>query len=73
MPLRPPRRPAGGGGGSDGEATVRCGRCSRPLLVDEVRFAGWQGPPERLICPVCDATVVIDVYRAAIRGVRKVI
>lgn len=56
-----------------GETTVRCSQCSRPLLVDEVRFEGWQGPPERLICPVCDATVAIDVYRAAIRGVRKVI
>ncbi|HEY2302483.1 MAG TPA: diadenylate cyclase [Acidimicrobiales bacterium] len=57
----------------DAETTVRCDQCFRPLLVDEVRFAGWQGPPERLVCPVCDATVVIDVYRAAIRGVRKVL
>jgi hypothetical protein len=56
-----------------GETTVRCAQCGRPLLVDEVRFDGWEGPPERLTCPVCDATVMIDVYRAAIRGVRKVI
>jgi hypothetical protein len=57
----------------EGETTVHCGRCLRPLLVDEVRFAGWRGRPERLSCPVCDAAVVIDVYRAAIRGVRKLI
>jgi hypothetical protein len=57
----------------EAEATVRCDQCFRPLLVDEVRFAGWQGPPERLDCPVCNAAVVIDVYRAAIRGVRKVL
>jgi hypothetical protein len=54
-----------------GEATVRCERCGRALLVDEVRFAGWRGGPERLSCPVCGAAVVLDVYRAAIRGVRK--
>jgi hypothetical protein len=57
----------------EGETTVHCAQCFRPLLVDEVRFAGWEGPPERLTCPVCDATVIIDVYRAAIRGVRKLI
>jgi hypothetical protein len=54
-----------------GEATVRCERCGRALLVDEVRFPGWRGEPERLTCPVCGAAVVLDVYRAAIRGVRK--
>jgi DNA integrity scanning protein DisA with diadenylate cyclase activity len=54
-----------------GETTVRCGRCGRALLVDEIRFPGWRGGPEQLTCPVCGAAVVLDVYRAAIRGVRK--
>jgi hypothetical protein len=54
-----------------GEATVRCERCGRALLIDEIRFSGWRGGSEQLSCPVCGAGIVLDVYRAAIRGVRK--
>lgn len=54
-----------------GERIVPCPRCEQPLLVDEVRIAGWMGDPERLPCPVCNQEIVLDVYRAAIRGVRK--
>ncbi|MGH9243939.1 MAG: diadenylate cyclase [Acidimicrobiales bacterium] len=54
-----------------GEAIVPCTRCRQPLLVDHVRFDGWRGGPERLPCPVCGNVIVIDAYRAAIRGVAK--
>src|SRR5205823_2262845 len=54
-----------------GETTVCCPRCERPLLVDEIRFAGWEGDPEHLPCPVCATELVLDAYRSAIRGVRK--
>lgn len=54
-----------------GERIVRCPRCEQPLLVDEVRISSWESGPERLPCPVCNQEIVLDVYRAAIRGVRK--
>jgi DisA bacterial checkpoint controller nucleotide-binding len=54
-----------------GERTIRCPRCKKLLLVDEIRFERWQGGPERLPCPVCAEEIIIDAYRAAIRGVRK--
>jgi hypothetical protein len=54
-----------------GETEVVCPVCTKPLLVDEVRFDGWTGGPDEQRFPVCDAVVLIDAYRAAIRGVRK--
>ncbi|MCU1456864.1 MAG: hypothetical protein JWL73_956 [Actinomycetia bacterium] len=56
-----------------GEAEVVCPVCAKRLLVDEVRFDGWAGGPDEQRCPVCDTVVLIDAYRAAIRGVRKVL
>ena len=53
------------------EATRRCEQCGQVLVLDETRFDGWEGDPERLPCPVCGSPVVLDAYRSAIRGVRK--
>ncbi len=54
-----------------GETDVVCAVCRKVLLVDAVHFDGWAGGPDEQRCPVCDSVVVIDAYRAAIRGVRK--
>ncbi|HSL57125.1 MAG TPA: diadenylate cyclase [Acidimicrobiales bacterium] len=59
--------PIGSAAGSIAE--VRCPRCEVLLLVDIVHFDGWDGPPERLTCPVCEHEVVVDEYRAAVGGV----
>jgi hypothetical protein len=54
-----------------GETGVQCAQCEKELLVDEIRFAGWAGEPERAPCPVCGYVLSFDAYRSAIRGVRK--
>lgn len=46
-----------------------CRRCRSSLLVDVVDIPGWAGGPEHLECPVCGGPIVVDVYRAALRGV----
>jgi len=53
------------------QTTITCPRCERVLVVDQTRFEGWQGEPERLPCPVCDTSLALDAYRSAIRGVLK--
>jgi hypothetical protein len=53
------------------QTTLTCPRCERLLVVDQTRFDGWAGEPERLPCPVCGTTLVFDAYRSAIRGVLK--
>jgi hypothetical protein len=55
----------------DTQTTVMCPRCERLLVVDQTRFEGWHGEPERLPCPVCGTTLALDAYRSAIRGVLK--
>jgi hypothetical protein len=54
-----------------GETDVACPGCEKLLLVDEIRFTGWSGPPEQASCPVCDHPLRFDAYRSSIRGVRK--
>lgn len=53
------------------QAVVTCPTCERPLVVDETRFEGWRGEPERLPCPVCATMLTLDAYRSTIRGVLK--
>ncbi len=53
----------------DDQRTAECPHCHRELLVDVVLFDAWEGVPERLDCPVCDHTIEVDAYRAAVRGV----
>jgi hypothetical protein len=53
------------------ERFITCPACQRLLLFDVVDIPAWTGPPEVLPCPVCRATLELDVYRAAVRGVRK--
>jgi hypothetical protein len=55
----------------EGETDVQCPQCEKVLLVDEIRFAGWTGEPERAPCPVCGYLLSFDAYRSVIRGVRK--
>lgn len=57
------------GGSLDTTRAERCARCGSSLLVDVVDFSGWASGPEHLQCPVCGATLVVAVYRAAVRGV----
>ena len=52
---------------SDGQV-MPCPSCKRELLVDVTDVPGWAGGPEVLACPVCDEPIVVDAYRAAIRG-----
>jgi DNA integrity scanning protein DisA with diadenylate cyclase activity len=52
---------------SEGEI-VPCPSCKRELLIDTTDIPGWVGGPEELACPVCDEPIVVDAYRAAIRG-----
>lgn len=55
---------------AEGEV-VTCPECKRELLVDTTDVPGWAGGPEVLACPVCDEPIVVDAYRAAIRGPLK--
>jgi DNA integrity scanning protein DisA with diadenylate cyclase activity len=51
-----------------GGEVMPCRSCKRELLVDVTDVPGWAGEPEVLACPVCDEPIVVDAYRAAIRG-----
>jgi endogenous inhibitor of DNA gyrase (YacG/DUF329 family) len=53
------------------EVTRPCPGCGQVLVLDEIRFDGWEGEPEELPCPVCGTKLVFDAYRSAIRGVYK--
>jgi hypothetical protein len=63
--------PAGITDAVSGGRDVTCPTCGRHLLVDVTDLPGWTGGPDVQPCPVCAGAVVVDVYRAAIRGALK--